>query len=381
VFFIVGFPGCLHLTQKILLFFAPEITPQFCIAPDEVGVLASTLNDLIGRVQLLLQEQQDGAAYQLSQIEQQLIESRKVSSMGQMIAGIASELSNPVNFILGNLAHAQTTTQHLLDVLALDIQETPVSLLQHQAQVEALDWDFVRQDLPQLFQSIQTGVNRVNQITMIMKDLSHVAADEKCHLMSVHVCLDNALLILRSRLKRRVNVVCQYGTIPKVEGYYSALYQVFTNILSNSIEALERAIDCEQVVCQEQGNASGDQQVAQITVTTECLDLNCVLIRIEDNGIGIPQQDQPQIFHSFFTTKPVNMGVGLGLTISQRIIQEKHGGQLMFASESGKGTTFSIHLPVSQSKRLPDDESGHHFTDSQADLSIRLAQAQELVSK
>ncbi len=318
---------------------------------DEVGVLASTLNDLIGRVQLLLQEQQDEAAYQLSQVEQQLIESKKMSSMGQMIAGIAVELSNPVNFILGNLVHAQTTTQHLLDILALYIQETPVPSSQLQYQVEMLDWDFVQQDLPKIFRSIQTGADRVSQITMSLKDLSQVATDEKCHLVDVHACLDNALLILRSRLKRRIHVVRQYGRIPKVEGYYSALYQVFTNILSNSIEALERAIDCGQVMSQEQSGSLGEKHLAQITVTTEYLESNYVLIRIGDNGIGIPQADQPQVFQSFFTTKPINMGVGLGLTISQQIVQDKHGGQLMFSSEPGKGTTFSMHLPISQKSR------------------------------
>jgi signal transduction histidine kinase len=204
-----------------------------------------------------------------------------------------------------------------------------------------------------------TSTHRLSRLTLGQKiscgyalTLSVLVLNEKSHWVDLHACLDSALLILRIRLKKRIYVVHQYGVIPSIEGYYSALYQVFINLLGNSIEALEQAIASGEVITQDKSPPALGERLAQITITTDYPEPNWVLIKITDNAMGIPLENQPQIFQSFFTTKPMNLGVGLGLTICQQIIQDKHHGSLTFTSEPGIGTTFSIRLPTSQSIAL-----------------------------
>ncbi len=253
-----------------------------------------------------------------------------MSSLGQMVAGVAHEINNPVNFIYGNLAHAREAVDDLIAYIHTCQAEASVQSAAVQQKAEEIELDFLEEDLPRLFQSMQLGAERTRQIVLSLRNFSRL--DElQAHPVDLHECLDNTLMILSSRLKREITVIRHYDNLPKIEGFAGSLYQVFMNILSNACDAL--------------GECSGSKE---ITITTEQIDRDRVAIRIADNGPGIALEHQANLFEPFFTTKPVGIGTGLGLSISHEIVVEKHGGQLICASTMGVGTQFSIILPVKQ---------------------------------
>ncbi|MEH1966491.1 sensor histidine kinase [Nostoc sp.] len=309
------------------------------ITTDEIGILAIAFNQLLHRVKCLLEEQQATAFRQQQMQEAQLLQSEKMSSLGRMVAGIAHEINNPVNFIYGNLDPAIQYVEDLLALLQTYRQEVPNPPSAVQAYATEIDAEFLEEDLPKLLQSMKFGADRVRQIVLSLKNFSRLDEVE-AHSVNLHECLDSTLLIVNNRIKKGITIERLYGEIPSIEGFSSSLYQVFMNIINNALDALE-----------EQHNP---QDSPRITIATELLDKNWVVVRIADNGSGIARETQEKIFEMFFTTKATGVGTGMGLSISHQIVVEKHGGRLTCKSEVGAGTEFIISLPV-QNQHLPKD--------------------------
>ena len=291
------------------------------ITEDEVGALTTSLNQLIQRVKQLLEEQKAAN-------EAQLIQSEKMSSLGRMMAGVAHEINNPINFIYGNVIHASEYVEDLLSLLETYTTQIPHPPQVIQDQVEEIDLEFLKEDLPQLLQSMRVGAERTKQIVLSLKDFSRLDEAE-VHFVNLHTCIDSTLIILNNRIKKDITVIRNYGDIPMIEGYAGLLYQVFMNLLSNALDALEEP-RCEK----------------QIVITTEPQDTDWVIVKIADNGSGISPEKQVRMFEAFFTTKPRGVGTGLGLAISRQIVEEKHGGKISCQSEMEVGTEFAIALPI-----------------------------------
>jgi two-component system, NtrC family, sensor kinase len=314
---------------------------------DEIGVLATTFNQLLQKVKQLLAEQQAAAQHQEQMQQTQLIESEKMSSLGRMLAGVAHEINNPVNFIYGNLDHAFGYVEDILALLDTYKTEIPHPPQRVKVQAAEIDLDFLEEDLPKVFQSIKSGAERVWQIVLSLKNFSRLD-EADAHAVNLHECIESTLLILNNRLKQGITVERKFGDISTIEGFSGLLYQVFMNIISNAMDALEEI--------NHQPSQAIHGASAQIVITTERLDAHSVVVRIADNGPGMPPQVQARIFETFFTTKPIGVGTGLGLAISRQIIEEKQGGQLTCKSEAGVGTEFAITLPITHSASVtPSD--------------------------
>jgi PAS domain S-box-containing protein len=278
--------------------------------------------------------------HQLKQTQAQLIQNEKMVGLGRTIAGIAHEINNPIGFIYGNITHARDYASDLLHLVQLYAQHYPEPIPEIQRQIEALDLNFVAEDFPKLLKSMEMGANRIREIVLSLRNFSRLdEADAKK--VDIHEGIDNTLLILQYRLTRQpfrseIQVIEDYGQLPLVECYPSKLNQVFMNLLNNAIDALET-----------------HSTPGIITIRTETrqeergnVSRHFIVIRIADNGPGIPEDVKKHIFDPFFTTKPIGAGMGLGLSISHSIIVEKHGGQLWCISEPDCGTEFVIELPV-----------------------------------
>lgn len=298
---------------------------------DEIGILATAFNQVLHRVKGLLEEQQAAAFLQQQMQEAQLLQSEKMSSLGRMVAGIAHEINNPVNFIYGNLDPAIQYVDDLLALLETYRQEVPNPPLAVQAYATEIDAEFVEEDLPKVLQSMKFGADRVRQIVLSLKNFSRLDEAE-AHPVNLHECIDSTLLILNNRIKKGITIERLYGDIPSIEGFSSSLYQVFMNIINNALDVFE-----------EEQNT---QDSPLITIATELQDKNWVVVRIADNGSGIARETQERIFEMFFTTKATGVGTGMGLSISHQIVVEKHGGRLTCKSEVGSGTEFIISLPI-----------------------------------
>ncbi|MEG4501794.1 GAF domain-containing protein [Microcoleus sp. F10-C6] len=316
--------------------FLAQIANQLGVAIQQADLLAQTRR----QAEQISQNLKD-----LQQTQAQLIQTEKMSGLGQLVAGIAHEINNPVNFIYGNLNHATEYTDSLLSLLELYQQQYPDSSPEIGELTEAIDLEFLRADLPKLLLSMKVGADRIRQIVLSLRNFSRLD-ESQMKAVDIHEGLDSTLLILQHRLKSNsdnasIVLVKEYGNLPLVECYVGQLNQVFMNVIGNAIDALESAklVDRPSVI-------------PQIKISTAVGQLNgtvpSAVIRIADSGSGISESMRQRIFDPFFTTKPVGKGTGLGLSISYQIVVEKHGGVLECNSELGKGTEFAIEIPLRQ---------------------------------
>ncbi len=285
------------------------------------------------------------ALKELQRTQAQMIQSEKMSSLGQLVAGVAHEINNPVSFIHGNLAHVQEYTRNLLDFLQLYQQHYPHPVDEIQAEAGEIDLEFIQEDLPKMLSSMQIGTARIRNIVLSLRNFSRIdEADIKA--VNIHEGIDSTLMILQHRLKAgserpEIQVIKNYASLPLVECYAGPLNQVFMNILSNAIDALEES-NARRKYQEIKENPS------QITIRTSAIDAEWVEIAIVDNGSGISKEIKQRIFDPFFTTKPIGKGTGMGLSISYQIVTEKHGGKLDCFSILGEKTEFAIEIPVRQ---------------------------------
>lgn len=263
----------------------------------------------------------------LQKTQAQLIQSEKMSSLGQMVAGVAHEINNPVNFISGNLCHIDAYIQDLTNLLTLYQQQFPQPSPEIAAYIEKIDLEFLLSDLPHLLASMHMGAERITEIVLSLRNFSRLDEAEQKN-VDLHEGIDNTLLILNHKLKQGIEVVKDYGDLPKLLCYPAQLNQVFMNILSNAADALLEKDTRKQIVIQ-----------------TWVDEFNHVCIRIQDNGNGIPPDIKERIFDPFFTTKSAGKGTGLGLSVSYQII-EKHKGTIEVISELEKGTEFVVKIPL-----------------------------------
>ena len=303
------------------------------------------------------------AIKKIKQSQIQLVQSEKMSSLGQMVAGIAHEINNPVNFIYGNLSPAQAYIEDLISLINHFQKECSSPSPDLQAHIDDVDLDFLQEDLHKLFNSLKIGAGRIRDIVLSLRNFSRLdEADMKP--VDIHEGIDSTLLILQNRLKftherPAIQIIKQYGEIPLVECYPSQLNQVFMNILANAIDALEEH-------SREEDSVETELDPCTIVIHTECSSNDKVTISISDNGSGIPERICTQLFDPFFTTKPIGKGTGLGLSISHQIVVEKHGGEIACLSQVGKGTKFVIELPLRQ--QLPQQTA--HASQGQMEKAL-----------
>ncbi|BAY82138.1 two-component sensor histidine kinase [Calothrix parasitica NIES-267] len=275
---------------------------------------------------------------ELQDTQIQLIHTEKMSGLGQLVGGVAHEINNPVTFIDGNLTHAKQYTQDLLNLIQLyqfHFPETPEEI---EEEIEAVELDFLKEDVFKIHESMKTGTQRIRDIVLSLRNFSRLdEADFKQ--VDIHEGIDSTLLILQNRLKLKpdgeILIIKEYKQMTLVECYPSQLNQAIMNILSNAIDSLETNIKNKNQTLN-----------PEIRITTELSDNNHVTIRIADNGCGMTEEVHSKLFDPFFTTKPVGEGTGLGLSIAYKIIVTKHNGKLSCNSELGKGAEFIIEIPV-----------------------------------
>ncbi len=267
----------------------------------------------------------------LQETQGQLIQTEKMSSLGQMVAGIAHEINNPVNFIYGNIQCTSDYTQDLLNLVNLYQQEYPKPILLIEEKIEEVDLDFINKDLPSLLSSMKMGAERIREIVLSLRNFSRLdEADMKE--VDIHEGINNTLLILNHKFKSEIEVIKKYGDLPLIECYPAQLNQVFMNILNNAVDAL---LDQKAHL----------DKSKQIIISTLNIDNIYIKVGIKDNGSGIPPEIKNKLFDPFFTTKPVGKGTGLGLSICYQII-DKHKGKIEVISEFEQGTEFVIILPI-----------------------------------
>ncbi|MEG4211667.1 CBS domain-containing protein [Microcoleus sp. S13_B4] len=300
-------------------------------------------------------QQLEQTVRKLQQTQTQLVQTEKMSSLGQMIAGIAHEINNPVNFIYGNLSHASHYIKELLQLLELYQQHYPEPVSEIRKAAADIEVEFLVEDLSKILSSMQVGTERIRQIVVSMRNFSR-SDQSNIKLVDIHEGLETTLLILQHRLKahgahQAIDIIKKYGNLPLIQCCGGQINQVFMNIIGNAIDALDEEIQKGEWATREgknspPSNPSSPLTVPTITIRTEVVDGDFVAIRISDNGRGIPEEIRRQLFDPFFTTKPVGKGTGLGLSISYHLVVEQHGGRLNCVSEAGRGTEFAIEIPI-----------------------------------
>ena len=317
-----------------------------------------TLEQKVEQRTLELQEkngQLESTLDKLKQTQIQLIQTEKMSSLGQLVAGVAHEINNPVNFIHGNLEHASRYTHDLLDLIQRYRQHYPNAVPELQKLVEEMDLEFLIQDLPKILNSMHVGADRIRQIVLSLRNFSRLdESDMKS--VNIHEGIESTLLLLQHRLQRKgsasIEVVKEYGNLPLVECYVGQLNQVLMNILSNAIDSLEGYNHQQQTHKLLQQSEQPQPVFGVVRICTETLNNNWVRIRIIDNGPGMSEDVRSKLFDPFFTTKPVGAGTGMGLSISYQIVVSKHSGYLRCESAPGQGAEFIVEIPVQQQTKL-----------------------------
>jgi signal transduction histidine kinase len=278
----------------------------------------------------------------VQQAQLQMIQSEKMSALGNLVAGVAHEINNPVGCIVGNVKFVEASIADLFSLIDLYQQQFPQSTETIAQKLKAIDLEYLRQDLPKLVKSMQDGGDRITSISKSLRTFSRADSDQK-QTFNIQDGIDSTLLILRHRLKANehrpeIEVTTKYGNVPLIDCFPGQLNQVFMNILANAIDALEESN-------QGLNFAAIENHPNQILIKTET-EKNQIKITIADNGKGISEETKSRIFDHLFTTKEVGKGTGLGLAIAHQIIVEKHSGAIVVHSELGKGTEFVITLPL-----------------------------------
>ncbi len=307
----------------------------------------------------------------VQQTQSMMVQNEKMVSLGQLVAGVAHEINNPVSFIYGNIQHANDYFQDLLKTLQIYQQEYPKPTPEIQQEIENIDLEFLIKDLPKLLGSMKMGAERIRQIVLSLKNFSRLDEAEQKQ-VDIHEGIDSTLLILQHRFKEtaghpKIVLLKEFGNLPRIQCYAGQLNQVFMNIIGNAIDALEEAMEtgdwadgelspipycpsptlriCTEVKYEEDAPI----QTENVVYNESSQNPTHIVIRIADNGPGIPAEVHQRLFDPFFTTKEPGKGTGLGLSISYQIVVDKHGGQLHCNSAPGQGTEFAIEIPVSNS--------------------------------
>jgi len=321
-------------------------------ANDEVGSLATSLNQLVQWVddstqeltqaRQTLEQRVDERTQELTQAlrelqhsQAQLIQHEKMSSLGQMVAGIAHEINNPINFIYGNLDYAKRSINDLLILLELYRQEYPQPNAAIQEQSEAMDLDFLIADMPKMLSSLKSGAERIQEVVLSLRNFCRLD-EAQLKQADIHEGLENTLLLVGHRLQPNINLVKKYSQLPRIDCYPAQLNQAFINIISNAIDALEEV----------QGKA-----IPTIVIRSETIDNRWIRLSVWNNGAAIPGEIKDRIFDPFFTTKAVGKGTGMGLAICYQIVK-KHQGKIEVTSEPEKGTEFAITLPIQTEQEM-----------------------------
>lgn len=285
------------------------------------------------------------AIQEIQRTQTQFIHNEKMSSLGQLVAGIAHEINNPISFIYGNIEPARQYIQELFDLIAI-YQENSNLNSKITSQIKAIDLEYIMEDLPKLLKSMKIGADRIKKIVLSLRNFSRMDEAEYKK-VNIHEGIDSSLMILDHRLKQnnrlQIEIIKEYGNLPLIECYAGQLNQVFLNLLTNAIDAFDKSLISNPQLGKNLLNTK-----PTIHITTEITDDNNIAICISDNGVGIPKETQDKIFDPFFTTKPVGKGTGMGLSICHQIITQKHNGSIGCLSAPGEGTTFIIRLPLSQ---------------------------------
>jgi signal transduction histidine kinase len=284
----------------------------------------------------------------LKQAQLQLVQSEKMSALGNLVSGVAHEINNPIGFISGNIEPAFDYVNDLFGLLDLYQDKFPNPGDEIEAEIETIDLEYIREDLPKLLSSMTQGVERIRSISNSLRTFSRADTERKVA-FNIHDGLDSTLMILKHRLKANesrpeVQVIKNYAELPQIQCFPGQLNQVFMNLLANAIDALDESnsgLSFQEI----------NQNPNQITITTkinttEINDQKQVVISIKDNGKGISDEIQQRIFDHLFTTKAVGTGTGLGLAIARQIIMEKHDGSIEVNSTPGLGAEFVLTLPV-----------------------------------
>jgi predicted ATPase/signal transduction histidine kinase len=296
---------------------------------EKVAVRTQELNEKNIRLKQTLRE--------LKLTQAKLIQTEKMSSLGQLVAGVAHEINNPINFIYANIEPATNYIASMLQLINVYQQEYPEITPLIKETREDIDLEFLVEDLHKILDSMKVGSNRIRNIVLGLRNFSRLdEADIKS--VDIHEGIDNTLMLLQPRLIKNsdypeITVIKDYGQLPIIPCYTSQLNQAFLNILNNAIDALQ---------CHNQ------QRSSTITIRTQVINNNWVSISIKDNGPGIAKDVKQRIFDPFFTTKPVGEGTGLGLSISYQIVVDKHGGKIDCISVPGEGAEFIIEIPITQ---------------------------------
>ncbi|MEG4024934.1 ATP-binding protein [Microcoleus sp. S13C4] len=322
------------------------------------------------QAQLRHQAQQlELALLELQRTQTQLIQTEKMSSLGQLVAGVAHEINNPIGFIYSNLHHAKEYTQGLMRMIEIYRQHCPEPIAAIEAEAEKIELDYVVEDLPKVLNSMQQGAERVRDIVLSLRNFCRLDEAQMKH-VNIHDGINNTIMLLQSQLKGKpgqeaIEIHKEYSDLPLVQCYPGQLNQVFMNILLNAIYALVESNQQENTdkkshkksSCKQKQPCTNSQSplsnstrlIPAIRIRTELIEKKKVLIKISDNGPGMTEDVRKRLFDPFFTTKPVGQGTGLGLSISYEIVVNQHGGELKCFSEPGKGAEFAIEIPLQQS--------------------------------